>query len=68
MKTKLLLTCLSVSLISVSISLAQAPNLGTAATFALFTANGAFANNGASTVTGEVRTWGLSADFRRYTV
>lgn len=34
----------------------QAPNLGTAATFAFFTANGAFTNVGASTVTGDLGT------------
>ncbi|MBO0932297.1 ice-binding family protein [Fibrella aquatilis] len=37
-------------------SLAQAPNLGTAATFALFTGNGAFSNTGATTITGDVGT------------
>lgn len=56
MKTKLLLTYLLVSLISVSVSLAQAPNLGTASSFALFTANGAVANTDASTVTGDIGT------------
>lgn len=34
----------------------QAPNLGTAASFALFTANGAVSNTGASVVTGDVGT------------
>ncbi|XWW45257.1 DUF3494 domain-containing protein [Fibrella sp. USSR17] len=34
----------------------QAPNLGTAASFALFTANGAFTSTGAATVTGDVGT------------
>ena len=58
MKAKLLLICLCVSLLSVHIGLAQAPNLGTAASFALFTANGAFTNTGASTVTGDVGTNG----------
>ncbi|QIP11692.1 DUF3494 domain-containing protein [Spirosoma aureum] len=53
----LLLTCLSVTLLStVSASFGQAPNLGTAATFALFTANGAFTNSGASLVTGDIGT------------
>ncbi|WP_375444863.1 ice-binding family protein [uncultured Fibrella sp.] len=35
---------------------AQAPNLGTTATFALFTASGAFNNTGAAVVTGDVGT------------
>src|ERR1035437_4869024 len=35
---------------------AQAPNLGTTAGFALFTSVGAFNNNGASVVTGDVGT------------
>ncbi len=56
MKTKLLLTCLLVFLISVRSSLAQSPDLGTASRFALFTVNGAFTNTGASTVTGDVGT------------
>jgi uncharacterized repeat protein (TIGR01451 family) len=34
----------------------QAPNLGTTATFAFFTANGAFTNTGASMITGDVGT------------
>ncbi|CCH00919.1 hypothetical protein FAES_2910 [Fibrella aestuarina BUZ 2] len=34
----------------------QAPNLGTASTFALFTANGAFSSTGAATVIGDVGT------------
>ncbi len=56
MITKLLLSCLSVSLLSVGVNLAQAPTLGTAATFALFTANGAFSNTGASSITGDIGT------------
>ncbi|WP_018620378.1 ice-binding family protein [Spirosoma luteum] len=56
MKNKALLAYFSVTLLSVSISLAQAPNLGTASSFALFTANGAFSNTGASTVTGDIGT------------
>lgn len=56
MKNKAILAYFSVTLISVSISLAQAPNLGTAASFALFTANGALTNSGASTVTGDIGT------------
>ncbi len=38
------------------INLAQAPNLGTTASFALFTAAGAFANTGASSITGDIGT------------
>ena len=56
MKNKALLAYFSVTLLSVSTSLAQAPNLGTASSFALFTANGAFSNTGASTVTGDIGT------------
>ncbi len=56
MKNKALLAYFSVTLLTVSISLAQAPNLGTASSFALFTANGAFSNTGASTVTGDIGT------------
>jgi uncharacterized repeat protein (TIGR01451 family) len=56
MKNKALLAYFSVTLLSVSISLAQAPNLGTASSFALFTANGAFSSTGASTVTGDIGT------------
>ncbi|GAB4010752.1 hypothetical protein GCM10028808_22540 [Spirosoma migulaei] len=41
---------------SSTIGFGQAPNLGTASNFALFTANGAFTNVGASVVTGDVGT------------
>lgn len=56
MKTKLLSTLAAMLLIlSTGVSLAQAPNLGTTSTFALFTINGAFTNVGdATTVTGNV--------------
>ena len=37
-------------------ALAQAPDLGTAATFALFTAEGAFTNTGATRATGDIGT------------
>ena len=40
----------------VHVSFGQAPNLGTASSFALFTANGAFTNSGASMVTGDIGT------------
>ena len=56
MKSKAIFICLAVTLISVRIGLAQAPDLGTASSFALFTANGAFSNTGASTVTGDIGT------------
>lgn len=39
-----------------NLSLGQAPNLGTASTFALFTAVGAFGNTGATMVTGNIGT------------
>lgn len=39
-----------------NLSLGQAPNLGTASNYALFTVTGAFSNNGASTVTGNIGT------------
>ncbi|QMW06064.1 ice-binding family protein [Spirosoma foliorum] len=56
--TKLLsLAVLYVTLFSLSaISFGQAPNLGTASSFALFTANGAFSNTGASMVVGDIGT------------
>jgi len=38
------------------LSLGQAPNLGTASSYALFTAVGAFGNTGASVVTGDIGT------------
>lgn len=39
-----------------AINFGQAPTLGTASGFALFTASGAFGNNGATTVTGDIGT------------
>jgi hypothetical protein len=56
MKIKLLSVLAAMLLISTtSISLAQAPDLGTTSTFALFTINGEFTNVGdATTVTGNV--------------
>ncbi len=39
-----------------SLNYAQAPNLGTASTFALFTSAGAFNNTGASIITGDIGT------------
>ena len=56
MKIKVLLTYLSVFLIFAKIGLAQTPDLGTASSFALFTASGALTNTGASVVTGDVGT------------
>ncbi len=47
---------LSLLLTSMNVSFGQTPNLGTASSFALFTANGAFTNAGASVVTGDVGT------------
>lgn len=50
-----LLFCLAALFLS-GVSLGQAPNLGTTANFALFTAVGAFNNVGASTVRGDIGT------------
>lgn len=56
MKTKLLSSLAAMLLLlSTNVSFAQAPNLGTTSTFALFTINGAYTNVGdATTVTGNV--------------
>ena len=57
MKTKLLLSILIGSLLTFQhTSFGQAPNLGTAANFALFTADGALTNSGASTIRGNIGT------------
>lgn len=57
MKKKLLLIVSLVTLLSSStISFAQAPNLGTAANFVLFTSTGAVTNTGTSQLTGHVGT------------
>lgn len=59
MKIKFPLFILFISFLSLSnasLGQVQAPNLGTASAFALFTAAGAFTNNGASVVTGEIGT------------
>jgi uncharacterized repeat protein (TIGR01451 family) len=57
MKRKSLLIFLASSLLVVqNVSFGQAPNLGTTSSFALFTANGALTNSGASTVTGDIGT------------
>ena len=57
MKKESLLRLFSVLLLLVPfIGYTQAPNLGTASTFALFTANGAFSSTGNATVTGDVGT------------
>ena len=57
MRRKLLIFITSTALLTLpNIGFGQAPNLGTTASFALFTANGAFTNTGASTVTGSVGT------------
>src|ERR1700722_5970999 len=58
MKSKLVLTILvSVSLVSSpDVTLAQTPNLGTAANFALFSSVGAVGNTGISQITGNVGT------------
>ena len=57
LKNKLLLTLSAITLFaSPNISEAQAPNLGTAASFVLFSTNGAVTNTGTSHVTGNVGT------------
>ncbi|MEO6584006.1 MAG: ice-binding family protein, partial [Ferruginibacter sp.] len=52
LQTLKVLICLSFS----SVSFSQKPDLGTASTFALFTAAGAFANDGTSFITGDIGT------------
>ena len=56
MKRKSLLIVLVSSLLVQHISFGQAPGLGAASSFALFTVNGALTNSGASTVTGDIGT------------
>ncbi|MEI6348729.1 MAG: ice-binding family protein [Bacteroidota bacterium] len=57
MKTKLLLALSAAFiLITASVSYGQAPNLGTAADFVLFSTNGAVSNTGISQLTGNVGT------------
>ncbi|WP_375449304.1 hypothetical protein, partial [uncultured Nostoc sp.] len=57
MRAKFLLIIPIVSLFGIlNTSLGQVPNLGTASSFALFTATGALSNNGSSTVIGDLGT------------
>lgn len=56
MKTNLLFALATVSLLTPNIVFSQAPALGTAADFALFSTNGAVTNMGISHVTGNVGT------------
>jgi hypothetical protein len=56
MKTKLLLSITTAILLFPQTNFGQAPNLGTAANFALFSTNGAVTNSGISHVTGNVGT------------
>ncbi|MBC7694743.1 MAG: DUF3494 domain-containing protein [Burkholderiales bacterium] len=56
MKINLLFALATVSLLSPTINYSQAPALGTAANFALFSTNGAVTNMGISQVTGNVGT------------
>lgn len=57
MKIKILQLAVAFTLLFFpKINLAQAPDLGTASTFALFTAAGAFANDGTSVITGDIGT------------
>jgi hypothetical protein len=64
MKTKLLQTLTASILLAIpSLSFAQAPPLGTAADFVLFSTNGAVSNNGISQLTGNVGTNNGSSTF-----
>src|ERR1700735_5496632 len=57
MKNKLLLIIIAFALLSIpNISSAQAPNLGTAVNFVLFSTDGAVTNTGISELTGNVGT------------
>jgi hypothetical protein len=56
MKSKLVLIAIIVTLLFPNLNFGQAPNLGTAAKFVLFTTNGAVTNSGISQVTGNVGT------------
>jgi ice-binding like protein/type IX secretion system substrate protein len=56
MKKKLLVIITIVTLLFPNVNFGQAPNLGTAAKFVLFTTNGAVTNTGISQVTGNVGT------------
>ena len=57
MKSKLLLFLISFSIFFFpNVNFGQTPNLGSASSFALFTAVGAFNNGGATSVTGDIGT------------
>ncbi len=56
MKRLFIILTLVTALTFPNLSFGQAPNLGTASSYALFTAVGAFGNNGATMVTGNVGT------------
>lgn len=59
MKSQILLIAIAVLLLSIpKLSLSQAPNLGSAASFVLFTTTGAVSNTGISQITGDVGTNG----------
>ncbi|GAB4031896.1 ice-binding family protein [Spirosoma jeollabukense] len=70
MKINVLLTLIAVYLfVGLNSSLGQAPDLGTASTFALFTATGALSNVGSSTVVGDLGTNdGLYSGFNTATI
>ena len=58
MKTKFIISLMVIALFIIpNINFAQAPPLGTASNFVLFTAGGAFGNVGASYVTGDIGTY-----------
>jgi uncharacterized repeat protein (TIGR01451 family) len=61
MKTKLLVTLMAAFLlISPIVNFGQAPNLGTTSSFAFFTGAGAFNNDGASVITGDIGSYSSS--------
>lgn len=70
MKINVLLTSITVHLlVGLTVSLGQAPDLGTASNFALFTATGALSNVGSSTVVGDLGTNdGLYSGFNTATI
>lgn len=64
MKNKLLLSITAIAFLSFpNLNFAQAPTLGTAADFVLFSSNGAVSNNGISQLTGNVGTNSGSSTF-----
>jgi len=61
MKTKLLITLMAAFLlITPKVNFGQAPNLGSTSSFAFFTGAGAFNNDGASVITGDIGSYSSS--------